>query len=407
MPTFDQSNGSRFVQPEQPRLIDQQRTSCTPDDLREMWARSQLVLQPSLQKLHSHAAPDAVSHQQDLQCCTGMSSSAIAVFSEPQAFESALQQGCGVELLVTGCGQFRAQLISIVLPRLCLFQAEEWLSRIAVVSAAQGSMLVMLPTAPKQSHKSSGVSLLADEIMTVSGGERLHTWAVGSCDWGIISVSAKELAEYGQALVGRYFVLPPGVCRVRPSRAGLQSLLALFNATMRLTEVHPGRPVETEAAAHGLEQEAIRVLVDCFSTGVLQGNEEAYRYSATMANLDRFLQTCRHGIPRIPDVCAALGISAKFLQACCQRQVGVGPGRYFHLRAMRQAHKALIDAQPRPASVVKLAKCYGFNHPGRSAAAHRRQFAELQSVTLRRNMGQCCKSGRVPARQRLRGASDD
>ena len=87
-----------------------------------------------------------------------MPSSTIAVFSEPQAFEAALQQGCRVELFVTGHGQFRAELISIALPRLRLLQAKEWLSRIAVVSVTPGSMLVILPTEPEQSLRCGGAA---------------------------------------------------------------------------------------------------------------------------------------------------------------------------------------------------------------------------------------------------------
>ena len=309
-----------------------------------------------------------------------MPSSTIAVFSEPQAFEAALQQGCRVELLVTGRGQFRTRLISVVLPRLRLLQVKEWLSRIAVVSAAPGSMLVILPTEPEQSQKFRGASLLAGQIMTVTAGERLHTWTGGPCGWGIISVSAKEFVRYGQALVGRNFVLPSGVCRLSPSRDGHRSLVALFNATMRLTEAQPSRPIETEGAARGLEQEAIRILVACMSMGTVQPYEAAYRSSAIMARLDQALQSHPHEIPRIPDICAVLGISARTLQALCQRQVGVGPSRYFHLHGMRRVH----NADPGIASVSRIARCHGFNEPGRFAAAYRKQFGELPSATLRR-----------------------
>ncbi len=247
-----------------------------------------------------------------------MPSSTIAVFSEPQAFEAALQQGCRVELLVTGHGHFRAELISIALPRLRLLQAKEWLSRIAVVSVTPGSMLVILPTEPEQSLRCGG-GVLSDEIMTATAVERLHTWTVGSCGWGIISVSAKEFVSYGQAVAGRNFTLPPGVCRLRPSRGSLQSLVALFNATMHLTEAGPSRPIETEGAARGLEQQAIGMLVDCLSMGTVQAPVEAYRHSAIMARLDRVLQTYAHEIPRVPDICAALGISTKTVRACCQQ----------------------------------------------------------------------------------------
>ena len=327
-----------------------------------------------------------------------MPTSTIAVFSEPQAFEAALQQGCGIELLVTGHGKFRARLISIELPQLRLLQVTEWLSRIAVVSAAPGSVLVILPTESESSQQFGGARLLAGEIMTVTPGEPLHTWTVGSCGWGVISVSAREFVGYGKAMVGRKFALPSGVCRLRPGRGSFQSLVGLFNATMRLTEAQPSRPIETEDSARGLEQEVIRILVDCLSTAPVQSHEKTYQYSAIMARLDQLLQTYPHDISPIPGICAALGISAKTLQACCQQHVGVGPNRYFHLRGMRRVHQALVGAHPGRDSVSAIAMCHGFNRTGRFAAAYRRQFGELPSATLRRGLGRvavCIERGRA------------
>jgi AraC-like DNA-binding protein len=316
-----------------------------------------------------------------------MPASTIAVFSEPPAFEAALQQGCGFELLVTGHGKFRARLISIALPQLRLLRVTEWLSRIAVISAASGSMLVILPTEPESSQQFGGASLPAGEIMTVTLGEPLHTWTVGSCGWGIISVSAREFVGYGKAMVGRKFALPSGVCRLRPGRGGFRSLVAVFNATMRLTEAQPSRPIETEDTARGLEQEVIRVLVDCLSTATVQVYEKTYQYPAIMARLDQLLQTHPHDISPIPGICAALGISAKTLRTCCQQYVGVGPSRYFHLRGMGRVHQALVGAPPGSDSVSAIAKCHGFNGTGRFAAAYRRQFGELPFATLRRGPG--------------------
>jgi AraC-like DNA-binding protein len=327
-----------------------------------------------------------------------MPTSTIAVFSEPRAFEAALQQACGVELLVTGHDKFRARLVSIALPQLRLLQVTEWVSRIAVVSVAPGSMLVILPTEPESLRKFGGTSLLAGEIMTVTAGEPLHTWTGGPCGWGIISVSIREFVGYGKAMVGRKFVLPSGVCRLRPSRGSLQSLMALFNATMRLTEAHPSRPIDTEGAARGLEQEAIGVLIDCLSTATVQASEKTDQQSDIMSRLDELLQTYPHEIPRVPDVCAALGISAKALRACCQLHVGVGPGRYLHLRGMRRVYHALIGSHPGRDSVAGIAKCYGFNGTGGFAAAYRRQFGEFPSATLRRGPGivtTCAEQGRV------------
>lgn len=51
-----------------------------------------------------------------------MPASTIAVFNDPRTFEAAVQGGCSLELLVTGKGQFRAEVIGIMLPRLRLLR---------------------------------------------------------------------------------------------------------------------------------------------------------------------------------------------------------------------------------------------------------------------------------------------
>ena len=313
-----------------------------------------------------------------------MPASTIAICSDPRAFEAAVQRGCSMELFVTGNGQFRAELISIMLPQLRLLRGKEQLSRIAAVSVAPKSLLVILPIDPEQPQTCGGVRLGSGEIMTVTAGERLHLWTGGPCFWGIISVSAKEFASYGRAVVGRNFTLAPGVRCLQPSRQSLRSLNALFRAALRLTEAQPRTPVRSDEAMKGLEQEAIRALLECVSTATEQANPAAHTHRATMVGLDELLQ--KNGrIPHLSDICVALGITSRTLQACCRQQVGVSPTRYLRMLAMRRVCNTLMRSHPGTASVSQIAKCYGFTGTGRFAAAYRRQFGEFPSATLRRD----------------------
>jgi AraC-like DNA-binding protein len=314
-----------------------------------------------------------------------MSASTIAVFSDPRAFEAALQRGCNVELLVTGAGRFQTEFISIVLPRLRLLRAKEQLARIAIVSVAPGSMLVILPPRQEQLQTCGGARLAADEIMTVTGGKRLHTWTPGACDWGIVSISARELVSHGQAMLGRNFNLASGISRLRPNRDSLRSLTTLFGAVIRLTETRPSTPVKTDEAIRGLEQEVIDILLRCVSTATVQADVASHWDRATMARLDQWLQDYHGRVPLVQDICTALGISERTLRACCRQQVGVGPSRYFQLRLMRRVYGALWDAKPESASVQQVAKRHGFNAFGRFASTYRRQFGELPSTTLHRD----------------------
>lgn len=161
---------------------------------------------------------------------------------------------------------------------------------------------------------------------------------------------------------------------------------------MRLTEAQPTTPVRTDGAIRGLEQEVIRVLLECVSTATVEADVAADRYRATMVQLDQFLQNHHGGIPRVSSICAALGISSRTLQACCRQQVGLSAGRYIRLRAMRRVYNALMRAQPETASVSQIAKSHGFTGSGRFAAAYHRQFGEFPSATLRREAMQADSS---------------
>jgi hypothetical protein len=62
-----------------------------------------------------------------------------------------------LELLVTGRGQFRAEVISIVRPRLRLLRGKERLSRNAAISVTPNSLLVIRPIEPARHVEGSGL----------------------------------------------------------------------------------------------------------------------------------------------------------------------------------------------------------------------------------------------------------
>jgi AraC-like DNA-binding protein len=315
-----------------------------------------------------------------------MSATTTAIFNADE-FEAALQQGGSVELLITGRGQFQAQLTRIVLPRLCLLRGEEWLSRIAVVSVASDSILIVLPTEQGSSQIWGGAVMQAGEIMTVGPGGRVHVRTNGPCRWGTMCVSTTELMRYGCALIGPEFACLPGVRRWRPTRTSIRELMGLFNTAVHLTGARPSMPIETQAA-HELKQELIHALIGCLRTGSLETDvTPRLRRAAIMIRLEDLLQTHPSRFPRITEVCRALGISQGGLKACCKEQVGISPSRYFRLGKMRRVHRALISADPDTASVSQLAKFYGFNELGRFAGVYRKFFGELPSATLRHGTG--------------------
>jgi AraC-like DNA-binding protein len=86
----------------------------------------------------------------------------------------------------------------------------------------------------------------------------------------------------------------------------------------------------------------------------------------------------------IPELCRAIGVSSRTLQACCQEHLGMGPKRYLLLRRMHLARRALRYATSEVTSVTDIATRYGFWQLGRFAVEYRSLFSESPSATLRR-----------------------
>jgi AraC-like DNA-binding protein len=312
-----------------------------------------------------------------------MTASSIAVFDTPNEFEAGLKLDGGFDLLVTGRGRFRAKLTRIDLSRLCLLRAEEWLARIAFVSAGCGSLLIILPIGQGPPQTWNGTKLNAGEMITVGPSEGMYGWTDGPSNWGLIRASAKELFTYGRALIGPGFGTQSGVFRWHPSTASLRSLTALFNAASRVTEARPVTPIDVEAA-RGLEMQLISELIGCFSDSSLDAKSTSNRgQRAIMSRLEDAIQTNSNRAPRVQEMCDRLGISEQTLRICCQHQVGASPGRYLRLRTMRRVHHALLGAHPGSASAAQIARSQGITDFRRFAAAYRRLFGEPPSITIR------------------------
>lgn len=313
-----------------------------------------------------------------------MPGSVTSVFSEPEDFEAALcEEGC-LGLLITGRGQFRARLTQIALHRLRLSAAEKQLPRIAFVAVPADMILISLPIGGEPSAIWGGIGMRAGEIMTLGPGQQVHARTGGRCRWGAIRLPAAELSRYVRALTGAPFAVPPAARSWRPPPAAGRHLRHLHAAALRIAEVRPQALVDAEAA-HGLEQQLIHALVECLAAGpVDERTPAARRHQDIMVRFEGLLRTQPDRNLRMPEICAAIGVSDRLLRSLCQEQLGMSPTGYLRLRRMSLVHRSLWRGDPDAASISAVARRYGFRDLGRFAAGYRASFGELPSATLRR-----------------------
>jgi len=238
--------------------------------------------------------------------------------------------------------------------------------------------------------------------MTFGADQRLHIRTDGPCRWSAIWVPAPELVHYGRALTGANFHIPIAARRWKPRPAMGKYLGQLHSAAIRTIERRAIALIGAETA-HGLEQQLIEALVECFSKGSeieppITTNEQqdvACRFEALLQ-----VQPTRHF--RMAEICAALDVSTGVLQLACEEQLGMGPTEYVSRRRMQLVHRALLNGNPGPANISAIARRHGFRSLGRFAADYRAIYGELPSETLRRRSGE--GMGRLRLRRRRRRA---
>lgn len=305
----------------------------------------------------------------------------ISVFGEPENFEAALNRDGVVGMLITGRGQFRARLTRITLHGLSLAAAEEDLSRITSITVPADTVLVALPVGQRQSPVWGGIEMRAGEMMTFGPAERLYARSSGACTWGTIHLPAKDLVQYGGALTGAEFAVPPAA-QWRPPPPAMRDLRHFFDAAIRMAETRPGTPTGIRAV-HGLEQQMIDALFECLSAPPTNDETPAARRRREVAA--RFNDLLQAGpLSEMAKIREALGVSQRLLRESCEKHLGMSPSRYSRLRRMQQVRRALQSRNPARSTLSEIARLHGFRDLGRFSSNYRSSYGELPSDTLRR-----------------------
>lgn len=188
----------------------------------------------------------------------------------------------------------------------------------------------------------------------------------------------EELVTASATMAGRDLTPPADAISLRPAPEALAAVAG------KLAEDAPEMIVNS-AAARGLEQALLEAMIDCLAHRDERADSSLARrhHALVMRRFWRVVEE-RGGEPLyIPEICSAIHVSERTLQACCQEHLGMSPKRYLLRRRMALARRALREGAADATSVTEIAMHYGFWDLGRFAVAYRGLFDESPSVTLR------------------------
>ncbi|MGY3609178.1 MULTISPECIES: helix-turn-helix transcriptional regulator [unclassified Bradyrhizobium] len=311
-----------------------------------------------------------------------MAEHSISRFDDAGAYEAAFDDA-GVNLTITGPGDFEAELLRLKLDHLVIIRLREWLPRIACISLAADRVFLSFPVG-RACLKCDGFSFQSDQIAFHGPGQQMHQLSSGKCKWGLISLPVDQLADSGAALTGQPILPPRSTRMLRPCGADLSRFQDLFRHACHLA-TPGGKLIERSEVARALEQDLLHAVIHCLSG---DGTEDSSRTRSNHAALMTRLETALHkSVDRkltLPDLCAEIGVAERTLRMCCRKFLGVSPMRYLLLRRLNKARAALRRADPATASVAKIARGHHFFELGRFAATYRAAFGEAPLTSLQR-----------------------
>jgi AraC-like DNA-binding protein len=312
-----------------------------------------------------------------------MPSSSVQMFTEPDEYAAALQQG-RVELMVAQRGVFTAKLCTVNLHRLWMQRLEEDLARTSHVDASGGRGFIAFRTQPGPIVIRNGVELSVTSIARLHLAQSYYQHTSGPTSHAGMSLPLDEMGALGAAVAGCDLTPPADDLTVTPSPDAMGKLQRLCAAAGELAEDAPAVLAHPEAA-RGFEQALIEAMINCLGGGEVEEDRAAVRqHAAIMRRFHRAIEQYSDQPLYVPELCREIGASARTLRVCCQEHLGMGAKHYLLLRRMHLVRRALSESTPADMTVTEIATRYGFWQFGRLAVEYKALFGEAPSATLHR-----------------------
>lgn len=311
-----------------------------------------------------------------------MPSSTVGQFAESD--EYAANALANVSLTVVGRGRFAAKLTRLNLHTLQMARYSEDLPRVVRAAPVAGIAFITFRTRPGPGLSWDRLEMQPASIIRHSDKHATLQRSSGAARFGSMSLPRDKMITVAASLAGCDLTPPRDQLNCTPRPAAMAKLLRLHAAAGDLAEQAP-EVVANPGAALGLEQALVEAMVACLDTGdVAEDRAALRRHALIMRRFHAAIEQRPEQAVYIPDVCTAVGVPQRTLNACCQEALGVGAKRYLLLRRMHLARRALRGAGAATTTITDVATRFGFWNFGRFAVEYRRQFGESPSATLLR-----------------------
>jgi len=307
----------------------------------------------------------------------------VARFDDPAAFAASIQNA-HARVLPQSAGAYEARMALVRLGGINLVAMRESLPRRYQCDLAPTRVYVRLQVPHDPPSIRGGEDEPPGTLHINPHGARVDEYTPGPAVVRNLSIAYEDFAVRAEALLDRSL---PGLLgergRVRPAPGHFAELVALHRDAARLA-VHDPAMLTHPLAAAALDARLGEALLAMLA-GTAPRHETAAtrRGHAIMRRVLEFLDGHEAQPITLTQLCTVARCSAKRLELLFHETFGQTPMRYLRQRRLWLARRSLLAADPRTATVARVAMECGFWELGRFAAAYRREFGELPSQTLR------------------------
>jgi AraC family transcriptional regulator, ethanolamine operon transcriptional activator len=324
-----------------------------------------------------------------------MAPSPTGSFLEPRLLEAAFDDidamaasplAWDLEYEQIGRGRFEGQLTQLVLKSLQLARVI-WSPGVLQRGAAPvGTWVFGLPLVAEGSLHVRRRPARPGELMAATSRDDVGFTATGRTDIMVIVLPTLLIDRWVQARRGidRFDVDLPSP-RWQVSTDEMTQRAYSLSGLLHTLTTQPGNSL----VASDLSQVEDRICDAIFemipSAEVIEPLHSRARIARAVLDL---LQERLDDPPSITELCLAVGARERTLHLSCVEAFGRPPAKLLAELRLNAAHRVLLHPA-KETSVTSVAGHYGFTHFGRFAAAYRRQFGELPSITFAKARGSC------------------
>ncbi len=308
-----------------------------------------------------------------------------ATFTEPHQYQEWIRPA-RTQIVPTARGAFRAALSNLTLHHLTVQQGTQSLPTAVRTELHPSRCTLMFHAAPTgAAFMADGFGLSPDTFVLAAPAEEHFLRIPAECRWATLTLTPETYGTARAALTGGDF--DPGIRTsiIRPAPDAAARLRAYHHSITQMIRSGLDAGAHPEAA-RAADQALLAALIDCLADqpDIVVPDLGSHKRTSVLRGFYALLEES-DGLPLyIPEVCTRLGVAVRTLHTACMEHTGLSPHRFLSLRRMQLARQALVQADPKTATVTGIAADLGFWEFGRFSVRYKWLFGESPSVTLTR-----------------------